>query len=323
MAAKFTAIRWAREVPTQLHQGRVDRLGHHLLLLLATYARNDGTDAHPSTATLAKEVHASEREVLATLDRLEAACLIRADHGSNGIPGWSLNLEVRSEVDPVVEDRVARRRAADRERQRRRRERLKVDSHATVDRDVTENSTVTEKGVTQELPVSHAQVDRDKADVTQELGVSHGSETVTTAGQGPHNSLLNSQKKNSSNELPPIPDGSGQATLIQFPTSKPQPEPSGYTEAFEAAWLAYGRRGTKKAAFREWQKAIKRVTPGTITAAIPAYVASTPNPQYRQYLERWLRDDGWESAPVPAKQAAGSWQPYQNPTDQSVYDEPL
>ena len=62
-AVRYTAIKWAREVPTLLHHGRVDRLGHHLLLLLATYAKNDGSDMYASMSTLAKESHAPARDV--------------------------------------------------------------------------------------------------------------------------------------------------------------------------------------------------------------------------------------------------------------------
>lgn len=324
MAARFTAIRWAREVPTQLHQGRVDRLGHHVLLLMATYAKNDGTDVFVASGTLAKEAHAAERDVEAALGRLEAVGLIRPDHTSNGIPGWSLNLEHRSDSDPVLEDRTERRRAAERERQRRRRERLKRGSHATVDRDVTQELTVTDEGVTHKSGVSHAEVDRDKADVTHKLGVSHASESVTTAGQQGCNSLELPKDLTPKDELHPIPDGSGQATLIQFPASKPKPAPkqTGYSEPYEAAWVAYGRKGSKKTAFAEWQRAIKRADIATITAAIGPYVASRPDLQFRKDFERWLKGDCWESA-VPARQAAGGYQPYANPVDQDVYDEPL
>ncbi|MFF5992597.1 hypothetical protein [Prauserella flavalba] len=342
MAVRFTAIRWAREVPTLLHQNRVDRLGHHLLLLLATYARNDGSDVRTSPTTLAREVHAPERDVVAALARLEAAELIERAPGSNGAPGWALNLDARSEVDTVIEDRAARRRAKDRERQRRRRERLTVaghagvgrDRHARVERDVTQNSTVTEAVVTHDSTVSHGQVVRDKADVTQELCVSHASETVTTAGQHGCNSLRNSQKKNSQEELPPVAAATestgvdikaAQATLIPFPVAEQEParKPTGYTEAFEAAWTAYGRKGAKKTAFAEWQRAIKRADITTITAAIPPYVASRPELKYRKDFERWLKGDCWESAVVPAAAAASSHRPYRNPADTAAYYEDL
>lgn len=226
---RYTAIRWAREVPTLLHRGRVDRLGHHLLLLLATYSKNDGSDMYASVSTLAKEVHASERDVIDALGRLEKAGLIVRAHASNGASGWSLDLNSRSESDSVVEDRLGRRRAADRERQRRRRERLKEARHGTVDRDITGESTVTSEGVTQESTVSHAEVARDIDDVTQELGMSHASRTVTTAGQSAYNSLELHKDRTPKDELPTDADASGasEPALIDIgPPSRPNRKPA-------------------------------------------------------------------------------------------------
>lgn len=131
-------------------------------------------------------------------------------------------------------------------------------------------------------------------------------------------------------------DGSLELDIVEppQPTAKPvvgtrtdkraraSSKPTGYTDAFEQAWEAYGRRGTKKAAFAEWLVAVKRADPDTITNAIPAYVASTPELRYRKHFERWLRDDGWESAVVPAHTSNGH-APFQNPADQSVYYEKL
>lgn len=73
-------------------------------------------------------------------------------------------------------------------------------------------------------------------------------------------------------------------------------KPVRYSEAFEAAWAAYGRKGAKRTAWAEWQRAITRAPVETITAAIPAYLASKPDAKYRKDFERWLKGDVWESA---------------------------
>ncbi|WP_336156662.1 hypothetical protein [Amycolatopsis sp. VC5-11] len=102
-------------------------------------------------------------------------------------------------------------------------------------------------------------------------------------------------------------------------------KPAAYSESFEAAWVAYGRKGGKRTAYAEWQRAIKRADPAVITQAIPAYVAATTRePKYRKDFERWLKGDLWESAVVPDQPAAnGGHRTFRNPADQSAYDQPL
>lgn len=75
-------------------------------------------------------------------------------------------------------------------------------------------------------------------------------------------------------------------------------KPESYSEAFEAAWIAYGRRGAKRAAWAEWRRAIKRASPETITGAIPGYLAANRDPRYRLHFERYLKGDVWESVQV-------------------------
>lgn len=232
-----------------------------------------------------------------------------------------MNVAAQFEGDSVLEDRLKRRRAADAERQRRRRERVKATRHGEVNRDVTQESGVTKEGVTQEFGVSHGEIDRDKADVTHKLGVSHARVTVTPAGQSGYNSLQ-LPKDELPEELPPT--ASGQANLIEFPTgsskgTKRAPKRDEYTPDFEAFWIAYGRKGGKRAAAIEWHKAVERADSATIRAAVPAYVDATPELKYRKDAERWLKNDCWESA-VPQRKAAGDYQPYRNPADTSIYE---
>lgn len=108
------------------------------------------------------------------------------------------------------------------------------------------------------------------------------------------------------------------ATLLDFP--KPEPKPT-YPEAFEHAWKAYGRKGAKKTAYAEWQRALKRASVDTITAAIGPYVRSTPDMKFRKDFERWLKGDCWESAIV--EHAVNAHRPYANPNPNAYYDEEL
>jgi hypothetical protein len=118
--------------------------------------------------------------------------------------------------------------------------------------------------------------------------------------------------------------GTGENTLADvLELHVPQPEPARkpliYSDAFEAAWAMYERKGSKKTAFAEWQRAVKRTEPAVIVAAIPAYVASKPDPQYRKDFERWLKGDCWESAVVHHRSAVNGYQPYQDPPEPADY----
>lgn len=69
-----------------------------------------------------------------------------------------------------------------------------------------------------------------------------------------------------------------------------------YSDDFEMIWFEYGRRGSKPNAWAQWQKAIQREDQDVIMTALLAYIAATAGePKYRKHLERWLRDDCWES----------------------------
>lgn len=335
-ATRYTAIRWAREVPTLLHRGRVDRLGRHVVLLMATYAKNDGTDMYASAASLAKDACASEREVVDALDRLEKAGLIARAHASNGAPGWSLNLSVRVESDGVAEDRLERRRAADRARQQRRRDRQKAerhgalarDGHAQLDRDVTGNSTVTTADVTQELGVSHAEVARDNGHVTQELPVSHASMTVTPAGQTGCNSLELPKDRTPKDELPADADASGASVLALGditppvkPAKRRKTEPADPREA-QAKDLAtrYYEAMSKQVAFMGVKGVVKQaLTVFTYEQVRAGLIHMSTVDRYRPLTRQTLLS----AIEAPAGRGANraGHQPYRDAKDDSAYDE--
>lgn len=117
-------------------------------------------------------------------------------------------------------------------------------------------------------------------------------------------------------------DSSGSAVVLALPMPDPTPEPPGYPQAFEDAWIAYGRKGAKKTAFAEWQRATKRADVRTISAAIRPYVDSTPDAKFRKDFERWLKGDCWESAVVGQRQTVNGHTPYRDP-DESAYFEDM
>lgn len=83
-----------------------------------------------------------------------------------------------------------------------------------------------------------------------------------------------------------------------------------YSEPFEAAWKAYPKKANKGAAYKAWQKAIKRYMP---IADMPAHIESRSfEPDWRKedgrfipHMATWLNADGWldEGAKITSQRA--------------------
>ena len=69
-----------------------------------------------------------------------------------------------------------------------------------------------------------------------------------------------------------------------------------YTDRFEKAWEAYGKRGTKMVAFKYWKKYSEEELVA-IEEKIPIYVFSTPDKQFRKHFDGWLNPANriWEN----------------------------
>ncbi|MZE53785.1 hypothetical protein GTY86_35725 [Streptomyces sp. SID5770] len=102
-------------------------------------------------------------------------------------------------------------------------------------------------------------------------------------------------------------------------------------EAFGAFWLVYPKKKAREEAKKAWIAAIKRgATPEHIVSAAQAYARerAQQDPKYTKYPATWLNkgcyDDEPEQPALPdrpqLRAVAGGWQPYQNPTDPSVYE---
>lgn len=334
-AVRYTAIKWAREVPTLLHRGRVDRLGHHLLLLLATYAKNDGSDMYASVTSLAKDARAPERDVVDVLDRLEKAGLIERAHASNGAPGWSLNLSARSDEDPALEARQAQRRAATRKRTQAWRERRKSSGDAEVERHVTQESgvtngvvtpelSVTDEGVTQECDAGDAEVVRHQDDVTHQCDAGDARVSVTTAGQTPYNSLELPKDRTPKDELPTDADASGASELALVGVASSSAKPSKRRKAKAADPLnaqaqelavAYHEAMSKAPAFMAVKSVVRHFlgvgfTEVQIKAALHRMsTVDRHRPLTRQTL----------LAAIEAPNGRNGHKPFQNPTDPNAY----
>lgn len=93
MSGAFESIRWAKNVPPmKCPDGRADTSAHYVLLVLATYAAANGSNARPSITTLARETYLSERTVSEALKRLQDNGLIASAGDLNGTTVWRLVL---------------------------------------------------------------------------------------------------------------------------------------------------------------------------------------------------------------------------------------
>lgn len=102
---------------------------------------------------------------------------------------------------------------------------------------------------------------------------------------------------------------------------------------FGEFWLAYPKSRNKDATIAAWRAALDNgATPHQIIAAALAYAREKQGEDFRyvKYSVNWLRERRYEDdyAPEPASRprlraVAGGWQPFQNPENHDVYDEPL
>lgn len=301
MAAGWDVIRWATQVPPLPRaDGKPDATAHYALLVLATYADKEGR-ARPSLGTVASGCYSSEETTEKALRRLESAGLIAKAGSWNGTVIWALNLSMTRdpEVDREREEKRDRARQKTAERVRRYRDRQKavtvpqgVTRNGSGDRDVTVSHTVTGDG-------GNGLADRDvTVPDTVSNGAGHRDVTVPTplhmqvsSGVTTNELPMNYQEEHP--QTPSAPPRSEKATAPKRSRN------DAYTPDFEAFWAAYGRKGGKRAAATEWHKALQRSDIETIMSKVGPYVESTPDIKYRKDAERWLKNDGWESAIVP------------------------
>lgn len=307
----FAAIKWARSAPVvRRSDGRPDATAHHVLLALATFADKDGR-ARPSVDTLAEATLLAADTVDAALCRLVEAGVIAAGEsfGGTGCVVWMLNMGAARETARVdlVAERQEQKRRATAERVRRWRERR----NGAGERYVTASDSVTDGLVTLSAALRNGVDSVTSGDVTLSETVSNGADCVTSPGPGLRTSKRELEERTSKRELPLT--ASARRTRKRYD----------YTSDFEAFWSAYGRVGDKSEAFVQWLAATGRASPLVIMAAVPPYVASTRDPQYRKGAQRWLGNDGWESIPVARAPTVNGHRPYQNPADQSLYDDPI
>lgn len=113
---------------------------------------------------------------------------------------------------------------------------------------------------------------------------------------------------------------------IQDNTTKKE---SGYSPDFESAWELYQRKGAKKEAYKSWKSLTKDERELAVNA-IPAYLKSKPDVQYRKDFERYLKSGAFEAELPPANASIGlpqkpvatspTWKPKLDENGRRIYD---
>jgi hypothetical protein len=103
-------------------------------------------------------------------------------------------------------------------------------------------------------------------------------------------------------------------------------------DGFDDFWASYPRKVAKRAAEKAYASAIKRgAEPAEILTAVRRYaaVAATSDPKFVAHPTTWLNQGRYDDEPstaagrAPLRAVSGGYEPFRNPTDHDVYDEPL
>ncbi|WP_236789660.1 hypothetical protein [Amycolatopsis sp. GM8] len=273
-------------------KGHVDHRLKLLAMVMAVHADGDtGRNIKVGQRRLAREVCVDERTIRDLLERGRELGLWWAEDEASD---WMTTVWALAVDDDAVIERLEKAEQERAEHQRTRRSKINARHY---EKRKTES--------TRSEPKTRSTGSYDQVDP-----VLRPPEPSLKTGSGPDNHPLKTIPSTSPQEdqpqnLPFDADASNGARSGQ------RRRRHDYTPEFETAWVAYGRKGAKKTAFAEWQRALRRTTIATISTAIPAYVASTPELRYRKDFERWLKGDCWESAVVKPAPSNGH-RPFRN-----------
>jgi hypothetical protein len=291
-------------------KGKPDTTARHVLQVLAEHARPDGSNSHPSVLRVQYRTGYDRTTVQRAFRRLEKGGLIVRAGSVDGRTRWTLSVSLRrpesdwSDLEREEEDF----RSAAAERKRRSRS-----------KGVTHSESVT---VTDGNGVTVTDAESVTADVTDSTPSRHALKVRPSRTERRPN-----PQQPSDNQLPK--DSSSPAAQADEPTEDL------HLEAFGAFWINYPKKRAREEARKAWIAAIKRgAEPQHMVDAAQAYARERAgqDPQYTKHPTTWLNkgcyDDEPDPQPAPGERpplraVSGGWQPWRNPVDQSVYDEPL
>jgi hypothetical protein len=329
MAKKWRAVSWSRDLPKPMRNGRFYRLGHHIAVLMAGHAHQDGGGITVGAETLAREAWCTPAEAAEAMRWLEEEKWFMRSSGPKGLE-WSCNFELaRGGVDEVAEkaDYYRLRKAKNMRDLRARRNGEHDASAPEASVTVSGHSPVTYPGHA-DTTVTGVSDRRDRG----ELPVLPG--TVTAAGHlSGHTCRSEPRKTHKTQEdkrEDPLmraeareSDPAEQADIFgaALPVAAPPTplKPAGnYTPEMDLIWKTWREHNPKhpngkpkrevngKApAARALTKALKKTTLDLILVKIAEYMASAkPQAGYCQDLSTWLNACGWEEDWIPHRAAS-------------------
>lgn len=270
----WSAMRWAIEqAPVLLTAaGRQNSTAAHVLAVLAYHANNDWL-AWPSSERIRLETGLSVSTIRDALAALESGGLIEREDGEQDVR-WRLRSEQQRPV-PIrvqVAEAVEQRKAANRTRQARRRSgdgAVTPGAGATV----TPNAGVTVGDVTPRTGVmSH----RETVDVTPGAGVTYIRNEPTTE----------------------LTDEPAARQAPRKRRGKSAADTEDVAVAFDAFWVVYPRKVGKQDARRAYAKAVRKVAPDKLLAALRVHVAYWQrvgrSPETTPHPATWLNKERWD-----------------------------
>lgn len=285
---------------------------------LAYHADPKGRGAYPSLARLAAYACKSERSVRRDLRDLEDLKLIR--HGDQS-KAAHITADKRPTVyDLAVENRVPKGRAGDDEGTRTSARTL-ASARA---RGIGTRRANKARSEGESVP------EREDVDVRADADVPPDVD-VTAGGRGRHSGgTSTSAKPKDEPKDEQLPKDSSLPPASSAPAEDGK-QKDHHLQAFGAFWLTYPKRKAKEEAKKAWIAAIERgADPRVIVDAARGYAHERhgKDPQYTKYPATWLNKGCYDDEPDPQpgprlRAVSGDYEPYRNPTDQSVYDEDL
>lgn len=313
------AVKWAMDDAPMLRtaSGKPDATARHVLQALAEHARKDGTNAHPSVTRIQYRTGYDRRTVQRALRRLQDSKLISDDGKVQDRTKWRLDMSL---VRPASDwDEIERAEEAEREATAAR-----VRRHRQAKR-VTHSASVTETPVTHSESVSNA---LELRYVTDSASVCNALSAALTTNQPSAQPPVtkDSSSPAAQTDAPARPVAAAPSTPAKGSQQKDH-----HLEAFGAFWFNYPKKKAREEAKKAWIAAIERgAEPKHVVDAAQAYARERAgeDPKYTKYPATWLNkgcyDDEPDTPGRPSLRAvSGGWQPFQNPADQSVYDEDL
>ncbi|WP_199546641.1 helix-turn-helix domain-containing protein [Streptomyces sp. N35] len=309
------AVTWAmdRAPMPRTEKGKPDTTARHVLQVLAEHASPTGTGAHPSVLRIQYRTGYDRATIQRALRRLEKAELITRDGAREGRTRYRLALQLlRPETDwsDLEREEDELRLAAT---ERKRRSRAKGVTHS-------KSVTVTDA---EDVTVTHGE--SVTGDVTHAESVRHALKVRPSRTERSPN-----HQQPSDNQLHKDSSPAAEQSADSKAAPAGNTKSDHHLKAFGAFWSNYPKKRAREAAKKAWIAALERgAEPKHIVDAAQAYARERAgeDPKYTKFPATWLNQGCYDDepdpqpGPRPLRAVAGGYEPYRNPTDQSVYDE--